>query len=366
VNVPGIVQRHPAVRWLAPAGVIIVAALAAAGVFRSEPTATTLPQMTPDALVAAVRSTPSTSFSGTVVSRVSLGLPEVPTVVSRGDTTSLATLLSGSHTLRVWYGGRHAQRIALLGATDETDLFRSGRHLWQWSSSDRVAVHTVLPAAARRAVLPLPDASNPVTLTPSGIAEGALAAAASSTRVTVGGNLEVADRSAYELVLTPRSRATRVGSVHIAVDGTTKVPLGVQVYPRDSDTPAVDIAFTSIRFGTQSESNFSFAPPPGAKVHRASDTFAADRPGHFGAASPAKHRQVRVSGEGWTSVLRYSGSTTAVARLAKTFGATRVTGSWGSGRLFETPLGCALVIQDGRAYVGAVDPAALFAAAAAR
>ena len=33
------------------------------------------------------------------------------------------------------------QRVALLGATDETDVFRNGRSVWQWSSADRRAVH---------------------------------------------------------------------------------------------------------------------------------------------------------------------------------------------------------------------------------
>jgi hypothetical protein len=353
------------VRWLVPAGVLAVGAIAAAGAFRSQPKPAALPQMNPDALVAAVRATPDAAFSGTVVSQVSLGLPEVPGLIAQDDVTSMSSLLSGSHTLRVWYGGERAQRVALLGATDETDLFRSGRQLWQWSSSNRVAVHTVLPPTPRRAVLPVPDRRDPATMTPSGIAEGAPAAAAPSTRVTVSGELEVADRSAYELVLSPRTSATRIGSVHIAVDGATKVPLGVQVYPRGSDSPAVDVSFTSIRFGHQSESNFSFAPPPGAKVHRATKTpTAADRAGHFGIARFARHEHLRVTGSGWASVLRYSGDTTTLRRLANSLGAERVTGSWGTGRLFETPLGCALVIRDGRLYAGAVDPAALYAAAA--
>jgi hypothetical protein len=363
VNVAGLLHRHPAVRWLVPAGVVAVAALAVAGVFRSHPTASALPAMSPDALVAAVRSTPNTSFSGTVVSDVSLGLPEVPGVVTADDSTSMASLLSGSHTLRVWYGGRRAQRIALLGATDETDLFRSGRQLWQWSSSNRVAVHTVLPAAARRAVLPVPNAADPATMTPSGIARGALQVAAPSTRVSIGGELQVADRSAYELVLTPRTPATRVGSIHIAIDGATKVPLGVQVYPRGSSDPAVDLSFTSIRFGSQAASNFSFAPPPGATVHHAVDAFATNAAGRSAVMRLAEHVQVR--GSGWASVLRYSGDVSALRRLAKSLRATPVAGSWGTGRLLETPLVCALVMRGGRAYVGAVDPTALFAAAAA-
>jgi hypothetical protein len=358
VNVPGLLRRHPAVRWLVPAGVVAIGALAIAGVFRSHPAATRLPAMSPDALVAAVRATPDAAFSGTVVSDVSLGLPEVPGLATANDSTSMASLLSGSHTLRVWYGGQRSQRIALLGATDETDVFRSGRQLWQWSSANRVAVHTVLPASARRAALPVPSTSDPSTMTPSGIAQGALAMAAPSTRISIRGDLQVADRSAYELVLKPRTPATRVGSIHIAIDGVTKVPLGVQVYPRGSSEPVVDVSFTSIRFGSQSASNFSFAPPPGATVHHTGDAFAANR--------PAVHRfaeHARVLGSGWASVLRYSGNVSAVRRLARSLHATRARGSWGRGRLVQTPLVCALVVH-GRAYVGAVDPAMLFAAAA--
>jgi hypothetical protein len=358
VNVPGLLHRHPAVRWLIPACVLVIGALAVTGVFRSNPAAKVLPVLSPNALVAAVQATPPTSFSGTVVSDVSLGLPEVPAVITADESTSMASLLNGSHTLRVWYGGRRAQRIALLGATDETDLFRSGRQLWQWSSSNRVAVHTVLPKAVRRAVVPVPDASDPSTMTPTGIAEGALQTAAHSTKVSINGDLQVADRAAYELVLRPRTPATRVGSIHIAIDGVTKVPLGVQVYPRGSSEPVVDVSFTSIRFGSQSASNFSFAPPPGATVHHTGDAFAANR--------PAVHRfaeHARVLGSGWASVLRYSGNVSAVRRLARSLHATRARGSWGRGRLVQTPLVCALVVH-GRAYVGAVDPAMLFAAAA--
>lgn len=368
VNVPGIAQRHPAVRWLVPAGVLAVGAIAAAGAFHQDPAPQALPQMTPEALVAAVQSTPAASFSGTVVSQVSLGLPEVPNVVTGDEATSMAALLNGSHTLRVWYGGPRSQRIALLGATDETDLFRSGRQVWQYSSAKHVAVHTVLPVAARRGALPVPDAANPETLTPSGLARGVLAVAARSTHVSVEDNLEVADRSAYELVLTPRNPATRVGSVHIAVDGATKVPLGVQVYPRGADSPAVDLTFTSIRFGDQNTSNFSFAPPPGAQVrHTSSDNafvstmFGADQ-------TPGRRWHVKLSGAGWTSIVHYAtGSAISFApHITRPLGATRVGGSWGAGRLFQSPLVCMLVLGNGHIYVGAVDPAALFAAAAAK
>jgi outer membrane lipoprotein-sorting protein len=365
VKVPGIAQRHPVVRWLVPAGVAAVGALAAVGAFHNDPAPKALPEMTPDALVAAVQSTPAETFSGTVVSQVSLGLPQVPSVVSRNDTTSMASLLNGSHTLRVWYGGPHAQRIALLGATDETDLFRFGRQVWQYSSAQHVAIHTVLPHGAHRTALPVPDPANPDTMTPGGLARGVLTAAP-ATRVTVADDLEVADRAAYELVLTPRTTKTRVGSVRIAVDGATKVPLGVQVFARGSDAPAIDVAFTSIRFGEQNQSNFSFAPPPGAKVRHTSPDNAFVH-ALFGSGPATRGLHVAVMGSGWTSIVHYSTgrSLTVAPQIARPLGATAVGGSWGNGRLFESPLVCMLVINNGRMYVGPVDPAALFAAASA-
>ena len=40
-----------------------------------------------------------------------------------------------------------------------------------------------------------------------------------------------------------------------------------------------------------------------------------------------------------------------------------VTGTWGSGKLLQSPLLCLLAITDGRVYLGSVDPGALYQAA---
>ncbi|SHG24228.1 hypothetical protein SAMN05443575_1785 [Jatrophihabitans endophyticus] len=365
MNVPPVVRRHPALRWLAPLAVVGVAGLAATGVFRAQATSESLPATSPKAIIAAVQSPEHSGFSGTVVSRLSLGLPELPSFGGDDDGSSLASLLTGSHTLRVWYGGATQQRIALLGATDETDLFRSGRQLWEWSSADRVAIHTLLPARPAGAEQ-LPDPAT--TLTPSGVASGVLHDLDPTTKVSVRSNARVANRDAYELVLVPRTAATRVGSVHIAVDGKTKVPLGVRVYARGSRTPSIDVAYTSIRFERPSRTYFSFTPPSGATVrhveldrHGNVDASGTDR-----AARPKRHR-LQVTGSGWTSVWSAQVGRARAAKL--THGTARqlstpVSGSWGRGRLLSSDLLNALVIDDGRVFAGAVEPDALFAAAA--
>jgi hypothetical protein len=183
-----------------------------------------------------------------------------------------------------------------------------------------------------------------------------------STKVTVSPGREVADRPTYELVLTPRDPATRVGSVHIEIDGEQKVPLGVQVYPRGATSPAIDVAFTSVTFKTPSDGYFEFSPPPGATVRRGGQPSSATP----GVASATPGAAPTTTGSGWATVAEYRATATGTATLTKPMGASlrAVSGAWGTGRLLESPLLCVLVTQDGRVFAGAVDPSALYAAAA--
>jgi outer membrane lipoprotein-sorting protein len=360
VNAPPILQRHPALRWLAPVGVLCAAAMAATGLFQASASSESLPRTTPAALIAAVQRTEMPSFSGTVVTHLSLGLPELPAIGNTGDGTSFTSLLSGSHTLQVWYGGLDKQRIALLGSTDETDVFRDGTQMWQWSSADKVAVHAVLPAVPASASAPQASTSS---LTPAQVARSALGALDPTTRVQVRSDHSVADRSSYELVLTPRTHATKVGSVHIAVDGQTKVPLGVQVYARGSSTPSVDVGFTNIVFAHQPERNFQFSPPRGASVRQAGTP----RVGTHPPASAAKDGpQVTRTGSGWTTVYGLHPGAAAITALRKNGvlnSLDAVSGSWGSGRLLDSDLVSVLITTDGRLFAGAVAPTDLYAAA---
>jgi hypothetical protein len=359
VNAPAILQRHPALRWLVPVGIACVAGLAATGFFRNDASPEPLPRTTPTALIAAVQDSHVEGFSGTVVSHVSLGLPELPNLSGSREDASFGALLFGSHTMQVWYGGVAKQRVALLGATDESDVFRNGRDVWQWSSADGVAVHTTLPRDAGAGHGSGPVA--PTSLTPGELAQRAFEAMDKDTAVTVETDRTVADRSAYELILTPRTTATKVGSVHIAVDGLTKVPLGVQIYPRGSSSAAVDVAFTTIRFGHQAARNFVFAPPPGASVKQLGTAGHESRPPAGGALGQ--------TGSGWTTVTGFRPGKAAVARYEKGSllnDLTPVSGSWGKGRLLDSPLVSVLVTDDGRCYAGAVDPAELYRAAGSK
>ena len=358
VRTPSILQRHRSLRWLAPVGVLGVVGLAAGGMITaransSEP----LPDTTTAELVADIQSSSVSGFTGTVVAQMSLGLPQLPNVAGHSDNaTSFSSLLSGSHTMRVWYGGPDQQRVALFGVTSETDLFHSGQDLWEYDSDTHVATHTVLPAHSDAKS---PQPSDAESLTPQELAKQLLAAIDPTTAVTLGDTRTVADRSAYDLVLTPRDSTTRIGSVHIAVDGSTKLPLGVEVYARGRTTPAVDVSFSDISFRSPAAGNFRFVPPPGATVKNGDSASASALPKPAGAQPP------KVVGTGWSSVVEYRST---AADITKTTGPmisalTPVQGTWGKGKLLDSTLFSALVTDDGRVFAGAVDPEALYAAA---
>ncbi|HEV7193958.1 MAG TPA: hypothetical protein VGN35_12220 [Jatrophihabitantaceae bacterium] len=368
MRTPSIVRRHRSVRWLAPVGVLGVVGLAAGGMIAARAsTSGPLPDTNTAELVADIHSASVRGFSGTVVTQMSLGLPQLPSVAGaeRGGS-SMAGLLAGSHTIRVWYGSADHQRIALLGQTSETDVFHSGSDIWEWDSDTHVATHTVLPARSAGSAAAEPKPSVAEALTPQQLATQFLAAVNPTTAVALGTNRTVADRSAYELVLTPRDAQTRIGSVHISVDGSTKLPLGVQVYARGSSTPALDVAYSDISFKAPPAGYFSFAPPPGAVVHTGSARSNADAPSVL--PDSAGTPETKTIGTGWSSVVEYRTTAAEIKKLAgPTFGAlSPVQGSWGTGRLLDSALFAALITDDGRVFAGAVNPQALYAAASTR
>ncbi len=364
-------SRRRALRWLVPAGAAGVVALLASGVLSANANPN-LPNRSAAQLLAAVSNAKIAGFSGTVVEKASLGLPELPSLggVTAGSSgAGLFGLLSGSHTARVWYAGESKQRVALLNQLGEQDVFRNGRELWQWNSDTRTANHTTLPSAAASS-----EAQQLPAVTPDQAAKQALALIEPSTTVTTDRAAIVAGRSAYVLVLTPKDSRSRVGSVRISVDGKTMVPLGVQVYPRASDRAAVDVAFTRFDDSVPSDDNFVWSPPAGAKVTQG-DSGSRSLQAAKGLADPTMlpNPAAITIGEGWTSIVKLTG-VPRLDQVGKQDGQAglvlsalpEVKGSWGSGRLFQSALVTGLITSDGRAFFGAVDPELLYQAAAVK
>jgi outer membrane lipoprotein-sorting protein len=346
---------------LAAAGAV---AVIASGVFSAD-AKSNLPAESAAQLLASVGQARVAAFSGTVVEKASLGLPDLPGLSQSsgvsGSQTNLLGMLTGSHTLRVWYGGETQQRVSLLTPLGEQSIFRNGRDLWQWNSDTRQASHTVLPADAGSTT-----PSDLPTLTPPEAAQQALALLDPSTLVNTDHTGVVAGRSTYTLVLTPKDTRSRVGEVRISVDGKTKTPLGVQVIGRDSQKVALDVSFTRVEFGVPDADNFTFRPP--ASVHVVQAPALTGTAGQFQQAS---HSDVKTIGSGWTaigeitgvpSISQLAGSDPESASVLRAMPA--VSGAWGKGRLFSSDLLTALLTDDGRVFVGFVDPELLYQAAA--
>jgi hypothetical protein len=198
-------------RWAVPAGALVVAggwlagsAIPAAGA------APLLPSRTPVQLLTELAAkTPAPPLTGTVVETASLGLPALP---STGDPASLSSLLTGSHTIRVWYSDPAHYRIAVPQSMSESDVIRNGSSAWLWDSAENTVTHVALPQDAAASPLPSPP------LTPQQAAEQALARVRPTTAVSVDRNVTVAGEAAYQLVLAPRSPGSLVGQVRIAID----------------------------------------------------------------------------------------------------------------------------------------------------
>ena len=107
------------------------------------------------------------------------------------------------------------------------------------------------------------------------IARRAILALAPYADVSVEGTAVVAGQPSYELVLTPTSTLTLIGRIAVSVDAKTRLPLQIQVFPRGSDSPAIEGGFISVSYDPIDPSMFAFTAPPGATVRQAQDVVAA-------------------------------------------------------------------------------------------
>jgi len=353
--------RTRLLRWGVPVAATAAVAVVASGVLTAEADPP-LPPKTAGQLLVDMQGAGVAGLSGTVVQDSDLGLPGLPDMGGRGGGAGLTSLLTGSHTLRVWYAGQDKQRVALLDSLGETDVVRNGTDAWLWSSESNSATRYRVPAGKGGA-----DATRelPAGVTPQQAAETALRALDPTTAVSTDGTRQVAGRDAYELVLAPKDTRSLVGQVRLAVDAETSVPLRVQVFPKATgDGPAFSVGFTSVTFEVPGDEQFAFTPPPGVTVTEgtlpAGPPSKADR-----AAAERAAVATRTVGSGWTTVAVLPGPAGRADGAAAAFleQLPRVSGSWGSGRLLTSALMSALITDDGRLLVGAVAPDLLYAAA---
>ncbi|WP_028661582.1 LolA family protein [Saccharomonospora saliphila] len=327
-------------------------------------TAPELPPVEAQALVESVLRGDAPALSGTVAVESDLGLPSM-----RGIPALQA------ESARVFYDGEGRSRIALERESGEFTVVASDEDIWTYDSADNTAGHTELPADAQK------PARGHDAVDPTALAQRMVAAAGESSTISVDGTASVADRPAYELVLTPKpDERTLLREVRIAVDSETRLPLRLSVLTHGTTEPAVEVGFDDIDFGAQPAGLFEFSPPENAEVTERTPGDGAHREG------PRDDGSVETVGEGWDTVVltrapaglaalgRDSADnptgedTPGPERVRELLGQVgeRVSGPYGSGYLISTSAATALVTDDGRVAVGAVPEQVLTEALSSR
>ena len=278
-------------RWAIPAGALVITGGVLAGsLISSAQAAPGLPARTAAQLLAEVADSTPPPLTGTVVETASFGLPALP---ATGNPTSLSSLLTGSHTIRVWYASPQHFRLAAPESLSESDVIRDGGTAWLWQSTLNKVTKFTLPAHA-----PPTQAVPKQPLTPQQAAQQVLAAVGPTTTVRVDSNVTVAGQAAYALVLAPKDTRSLIGQVQIDVDGSNGVPLRLQVFARGASSPAFQVGYTDIHFVRPAAADLSFTPPAGATVTQVnlSDS-------HPGGAMAHATPDVTTIGSGWLTVL---------------------------------------------------------------
>jgi len=355
------------VRWL-PAGIVPVFIVTAAAVGPTLAEASPqLPEKSAQELLEFIAASSDSAFSGTLEQSSELGLPDLQSMGPGAGTpdgpAAALELLTADHTAQVHVDGPDKARVQVQDRLAERNVVVNDDDVWYYDFRAQEAAHAVLPEHESGKYM----MADGVT-TPADLAAKFLATIDPSTEVEVGQNVSVAGRSAYELVLTPRTADTLVGAVTLTVDAETGVPLSFTVAAQGQDEPAFSVAFSSIDFTAPDAGLFEFTPPAGTTVTEvpAQERHDHAAPEHDPATEPT------VLGEGWGAIAALpAGSAADVftaapdsqdaaeaqALLNQAF--TEVEG----GRVLETSLVSVFIADDGRVFAGAVGSDRLIAAA---
>jgi hypothetical protein len=264
-------------RWAVPAGVVAAVGVVIGATAVANAAAPSLPAQSVGQLLADVQAGsagPLGPLTATIQETASLGLPALPQigqVSGQGGDLGALSPLAGTTTISIWYLNQQHFRVAQQVQMGESDLRVDGTQLWLWNSKSQTATHVVLPRNISNGAHSAPQSPAGqekivAPATPQQAARQLLTLLGPSTSVTVGPDVSVAGRDAYQISVAPKTSGSLVSRILIAIDAARHIPLRVEVFARSSSSPALEIGYTALTFGAPAMSNFSFTPPPGAHV----------------------------------------------------------------------------------------------------
>ena len=245
----------------------VALALLGAGVVRASDARRRCLRSTADRLLAnaATALARPVTISGDVETHLDLGLPEVP--AGLGGEGGPIAMVGGTQRFRVWHSSE-GMRVAHITQVSERDLVVNRREAWWWDAATMEATKISF-SDLRVFGSPVPWRPRPRALkAPSRWIRSPRRSAASrhsrrSPRSRSNATGEVAGRDVYDLVLTPLTDRTLIGSIEVAIDAETWLPLRFQVIARSTDDAAMSVGFTSVSYDAIDPGVFEFSPPTG-------------------------------------------------------------------------------------------------------
>ena len=199
-----------------------------------------------------------------MVLTANLGLPSLGNL-GGSVPGSITDLLAGTHNATIAHDGPTKVKVTMQGQLAESSWIRNGSDVWAWSSTMQTAKHVKMAADSTDNSATTPMAGME-SVNRAAMASSMLAMVDPTTTVSVRASAYVAGRAAYELVLVPRSAASTVGELVLAIDAATGTPLDARIVAKGQTAPALELGFSSITFATPAPATFAFTPAAGVTV----------------------------------------------------------------------------------------------------
>ena len=330
-----------------------------------------LPAIGAEELVTSALEARPLAFEGVAEVQNELGLPAMPAMTG---TESAAELLDFDE-VRVFHDGEKSARVQVERRSSELTFVKNTDEAWAYDSQENAARHLTwddadVAAAREHAGAWTADGTAAGMTDPSQAAAEIIERLRPTSDISVDGTARVADRAAYELVLTPKpSEKTLLREITVAIDEETRVPLRFDVFANGRSEPVLSLGFVEFEVGAQDAGLFEFTPPEGAEVETTEAGDVARAAGEHADAAGAGQRMTTV-GDGWDTVVvgeipadaPSEGPAAAQGQdlggqdldgLLNQIGAP-VSGEFGSGTHVQIAVGGVIITEDGRIAAGAV------------